>query len=60
MIVYEDGALIKSTGVTDLLLDNFNISLETTGRYVSWINGKNKLHNISIKNIVRSVLLDSN
>ena len=59
MRVYNNGSPEKSTDVTYLLVDLFNISLENTGGYASWINGKNKFHNRSIHNMVISDLLDS-
>ena len=34
--VYEDGALEKSTDVTNLLVDEFKISMENTGGDASW------------------------
>ena len=58
--VDEDSALENSTDVTNLLVDEFKISMETTGGDVSWINGKNERHNRSINNMVISVLLDIN
>ena len=39
--VYENGALEKSTYVTNLIFDSFKIFMETTGGDESWINGKN-------------------
>ena len=41
VIVDEDGALVNSTDTTNLLVDDFNISIETTGGDVSLINGDN-------------------
>ena len=60
MIVDEDGVLENSTDVTNLLVDDFRISVETTGGDASWINENNEKHNISIHNIVRAGLIDSN
>ena len=34
--------------------------METTGGNVSYINGKNEIHNRIIHNVVRSGILDSN
>ena len=59
MRVDEDVNLEKSTDVTNLLVDNFNIYMENTGGDVSWPNKKNERHNIIIHNIVRAGLLDS-
>ena len=39
--VDEDSVLENSTDVTKLLVDDFKISMETTGGDASWINGKN-------------------
>ena len=50
----------KSTDVTNLLIEEFNISMETTVGGASWINGKNERHNISIQNMVRADLLEIN
>ena len=53
MRVDEDGVLETLTGITNLLLDDFRISMETTGGDISWINGKNERHNRIIHNMVR-------
>ena len=58
--VDEDSALEKSIDVKNLRIEEFKISMETTGGDASWINGKNERHNRSIHNMVRSGLLDSN
>ena len=58
--VDEYGALEKSTDVTNLLVDDFNISMETTGGDSLWLNGNNERHNRSIHNMVRAGLLESN
>ena len=55
--VDEDSALANSTDVTNLLVDEFKISMETTGGDAYWLNGKNERHNISIHNMVREYLL---
>ena len=60
MIVDEDGALEKSTDVTNPRVDNFNVYMETTGGDASWLNGKNERHTTSIHNMVREGLLESN
>ena len=60
LIVDEDIFMEKSTDITKLIVDKFNISLETTGRYTSWPNGKNEHHSRSSRNIVISGLFDSN
>ena len=60
MKVYEDGELEKSTDITNLLVDDFRISMETTGGDASWLNVNNKIHNISIHNMVISSLIESN
>ena len=56
----EDGALAISTDVTNLLVDELNVSTENTGGDTLWINGNNERHNRRIHNMVRSVLLDIN
>ena len=48
MRVDVDGALEKSTENTNLLVYEFNTSMENTGGDASWINGKNERHNRSI------------
>ena len=50
----------KSIDVTNLLIEEFKISMETTGGDASWMNGKNKIHNKSIHKMVKSGLLDKN
>ena len=60
VIVEKYVSLQKSTYVTNLLVENFNISMETTGGDALWINGKNEIQNISIDNMVIEGLLDSN
>ena len=52
-------ALEKSTDTTNLIVDDFKISMETTGGDASWINGNNERDNIIINNMIISVLLDS-
>ena len=47
--VYEDSELENSTDVKNLLVDEFKISMETTGGDAYWINGNNERHNIIIK-----------
>ena len=53
----EDGALEKSKNVTNLLIEEFKMSMETTGGDESWINGNNERQNRSIHNMVISGLL---
>ena len=60
VIVDEDSDFTNSTDVTHLLVDEFKISIETTGGDASRINGKNERHNISIQIMIREGLLDSN
>ena len=60
MRVDEDGTLEKYTDVTDLLVDELNISMEATGVDASWLNGNNERHNIIIHNIVIAALIYSN
>ena len=58
--VDEDGALEKSTYVTNLLFYDFRITMETTGGDASWLNGNNERHNRIIHNVVREGLIYSN
>ena len=58
--VDEYDALEKSTDFTNLLVEEFKISIKTTDGDASWLNGKNAIHNRSIQNILRSGLLHSN
>ena len=58
--VGEYGSLENSTYVTNLLVDKFNISVETTCGDASYINVNNEQHSRSIHNIVRADLIDSN
>ena len=60
MRVHEDVTLSNSTDVNKLLVDNFRISMETTGVDESCINGNNEIKNIIIHNILIAVLLESN
>ena len=60
MRVDEYGALVKSTDVTNLLVDDFNISVEATGGDASWLDVKNEIHNKIISNMVRSGLTGVN
>ena len=60
MRVDEDVALSESIGITNLVVDDFIISMETTGGDVTWLNEKNERHNKIIHNMVISGLLDSN
>ena len=60
IIVDEYSVLANSEDVTNLLIESFNISMETTGGDTYWINVKNKRHNRSIHNMVISGPLDSN
>ena len=59
MSVDEDWALENSKYVTNLLVDEFNISMKITSGDTSWFDGKNERHNRSIHNMVRSGLIDS-
>ena len=52
--------LEKSTDVINLIVDDFNIFMETTGDDASWLNGKNEIHNRRNNNMVREGLLDIN
>ena len=58
--VYQNGALEKSIDFTNLLVDEFKISMKDTGGDASWLNGKNEIHNRIINSMVISVLSDIN
>ena len=58
--VDEDSALENSTDVTNLIVDELKISMETTGDDASWLNGNNEIHTRSIHNMLRTGLLESN
>ena len=58
MIVDGNVSLENSTDVTNLLVDDFKMSMETTGGNALWTNGNNERHNRSIHNMVRSGLHD--
>ena len=60
LIVDKDSALSNSTDVTNLLFDDFKISMETTGSDDSWINVNNERHNRRIHNMLIAGLLDIN
>ena len=60
MIVDGDGALENSTDAPNLLVGEFNISMENNGDDSSWIDVDNERKNISIPDMVRSGLTDSN
>ena len=60
MIFAEDGALEKSTDVTNLLVDGFKISMETTGGDASWIKVNNDRHIRIIHYMVREGFLECN
>ena len=55
----EDGVLARDTDFCALLLKDYNITLQTTGGYSSWINGKAEKHIQTIVNMMRSMLYDS-
>jgi len=56
--VDEDGALANSSEFCDFLLQR-HISLETTGGYASFLNGKVERHHRTIAQMVRAMLLNS-
>ena len=55
----EDGDLENSTFVNNLIVDEFNISIENTGGDASWFNVNIEQHKRSVHNMVRSGLLYS-
>ena len=60
MRVYKDGTLENSTYVTNLLVDDFSMSMENIGGKKSRINRKNERQNRLFHTMVRTGLLDSN
>ena len=60
MRFYADVALENSIDVTNLLVDEFIISMESTCGGESWLNGNNEWHNRSIHRIFGSGLLGIN
>ena len=60
MIVGEDVALEIPTDVTKILVYELSISMETTGGNASWINRDKERYKVSIQNMVRAGLLESN
>ena len=58
MIVDNYGTLENSTDFTNLVVDDFRISMETAGGDASCRNVTNEIHNRSIHNMGRSVLLE--
>ena len=56
----EDGALTNSIDANNLIVDDFSISMETTGGDTSCLNVNNERHNIIIHTMVISGLLDIN
>ena len=55
----EGGELSRCEDFCEMLLKEFNIVLQTTGGYSSWINGKVERHNQSINTMTRAALYDS-
>ena len=56
--VDEGGELSRSTDFCKKLLQ-FNITMETTGGFSSWLNGKVERHHQTITNMCNSDLFDS-
>ena len=52
--------LANSTDVTNLLVDEFKISMETTSGDASLLDENNERQKISIQNMLRAYILDSN
>jgi hypothetical protein len=55
--VDKDGALANSSKFSDLLAQN-NISMETTGGFTSFLNGKIECLHRTVANMVRALLLN--
>ena len=60
MRIDEDGKFKNSTDITKILVDEFSISMKSTGGDASWLNGKNERRNRRIHNMVRAGLIHSN
>ena len=56
----KDGALEKLTDVTNLLVNEFKIAIETTDSDTSWLSGKNERQDIIIHNMVGAYIIDMN
>ena len=54
----EDGALARSSEFTSMLLDEYRITLQTTGGFASWLNSKNERQNQTIHNMTRAGIID--
>ena len=48
----EGGDISRSTEICKIIHDEFQISLETTGAYASWLNGKEEHHIRTIANMI--------
>ena len=57
VIVDKDYALENSIDVTNILVDEFMIHMETNGGDAPWISEKNERHNISIHRMIKAGLL---
>ena len=60
MGVHEDVTLANSTDVTNLLVYEFNVSMETTSGDALWINDNNERHDRIIHNMVIAGLIYGN
>ena len=60
MIIDEDGVFEKSINVTNLSVEKFKASMETTAAAASRLNGRNERNDRNIHNMVRSGLLETN
>ena len=56
----EDSSLVKFTELTNLLVDEFNLSLETNGGDSPCHNGENDHYNIMTHNMVILALIYNN
>ena len=55
----EDGALARSSEFTTFLRDEAHVTMETTGGYSSFLNGKAERPHRTLANMVRCMLLNS-